>query len=287
MAILACKVLMLQARADRVVIRWRPLIPFFLLPLLLVRRKVWFEINSITGLDSRYFFVRKIVSFSVWLVSYFFGVVVVSDESKRQVELISSSAKRVCVIRNGFKSSFFENFSASLDVSKGCTLVYFGRKQSYYDWDMLYSALSDLRNGGHDLTMEVFGFYEAEERDAVQCHGQFNPEELTGLLSTICNPVLVLHASDSDVAKAGSPMKLYEYAALGIPCILSSSLSDKIESLSGFVEYEAGDERSLKEALVYVTHNYSDLLVKSSVSKKYALSNYTWPSVVKSWLKKA
>lgn len=269
---------------EKIVVRWRPVIPLFLFPFLIVKKSVWIEINSITGLDSRFLLVRKAARFSVWLSARFFGVIVVSDESKRLVELCCPKASRVCVVRNGFNPDFFKDYKPLFSNSKKCTLVYFGKKQSYYDWDMLYSVYKEIQGSGFEFQMKIYGFNESEKHDGISTYGPFKPENISGLLSEVENPILVLHASDSEVARAGSPMKLYEYAALGVPCILSSSLSEKIDSLGGFFEYTAGDSASLKETILSTANSYSVALKKAQASKDYALSSYSWPSVVRAWL---
>ncbi len=281
---LLLKLCLYQHRYKKVVIRWRPFIPFLLLLLFFKRKKIWLELNSITGLDSKFYIIRAIAKLSVFISAKIFNVIVVSENSRENVVKISGVNKnKIWVIKNGFDARYFKQFSIT-PSNNDISLVYFGAKQSYYDWNLLYSVITKVNNkAGKIITLYVFGFYEDKVKDNIVNYGKFSPKSLVADLEAIPNPVLILHSSNSNMARAGSPMKLYEYAALGIPCIISTSMYENAKEFPGFIFYEAGNDKSLHEAINYVEENYIEIFNNAKKARQISIDSYTWRSVVRRW----
>lgn len=272
----------LRRNCDVTVLRWRPFLPFVLIPMGVFGRKVWLEVNSITGLYSKVALVRLIAKLSVFLAARLFKVIVVSEESRRVVASVSRKERAGKVIRNGFFPGPFYEFRPRVSSAEKFSVVYFGRKQDYYDWDMLYSAAIELNKIFH-FDFHIFGFTDNVDAVNVLFYGEFDQEALVEGLTNIRNPILVLHASASDIARSGSPMKMFEYAATGIPCIVSDSLTEQSDSFRRFRYYSAGDKSDFMASLLSVKDNYTHEIMYAAESKKMALQNYTWDATVREW----
>ncbi|NAS04923.1 hypothetical protein GPS47_04780 [Acinetobacter haemolyticus] len=265
---------------DVVVIRWRPFIPLLTLPFLLFYKRIYFELNSITGLDSKNAIIKMIVKLSIIIISRFSKIIVVSENSKNQILSIVNSKSPIYVMPNGFNPKAFENFSPNINSNYGPNLIYFGKKQDYYEWDNLYQVLSE----NPSVNLHVFGFDDHIVAKNINFYGKFNHESLVEKINLIINPILIIHPDDSEIARSGSPMKLFEYAYLNIPVIVGDSLSEIGKEFNEFIFYKSGDYESLNSTIGYVMKNYMTLLEKSSTLRKRVEEDYTWDGIVGRWL---
>ncbi|MBO3658607.1 hypothetical protein ABFY41_05760 [Acinetobacter haemolyticus] len=265
---------------DVVVIRWRPFIPFLILPFLLFYKKIYFELNSITGLDSKNPIIKVIVKLSIVIISRFSKIIVVSENSKNQILSIVNSKNPIYVMPNGFNPKAFENFSPNINSNYGPNLIYFGKKQDYYEWDNLYQVLSE----NPSVNLHVFGFDDHIVAKNINFYGKFNHESLVEKINLIINPILIIHPDDSEIARSGSPMKLFEYAYLNIPVIVGDSLSQIGKDFNEFIFYKSGDYESLNSTILNVCEEYSILLKESAALRGKVESNYSWNSIVGRWL---
>lgn len=268
---------------DIVVVRWRPHLVFFLLPFFSSRKKIWIEINGFTGIDSKYFLVRCLVTLSLWLSARVFNVIVVSDFSRNKLCDICSAPRKIYVMPNGYDQSAFSPLD--MDRTGRCNLVYFGARQPYYDWPMLYSAVEKLLGQNVIGKLYLLGFDRVNESSpAISFYGQYQASDIRNLLSGIDSPILVLHSTDTQLARSGSPMKLYEYGALGIPVVISDVLFDRVSDFRHFFPYRAGDLEDFVRVVKCVSSNYGEA---SFVGKEDALDipkRYGWPEITKQWL---
>lgn len=270
-----------------VVVRWRPLLPFLLLPLLLFNRRFWFEVNSLTGLDSANLLVRGLVRLSVWLTTRFFNLITVSEVSMDRIRGLSRPCRATHVMPNGFQPRWLSKFEPRSVPDVAPSLVYFGRKQPYYDWDMLYDTARRLIDEGVISGVQLFGFEESPSYPGIVAHGVFDPRSLVRDLAAIPNPILIVHSSGTDMARATSPVKLFEYAALALPVLASSSMSRQAHRLSAFHFYEAGCEQQFAGEIRKIAADYSLALSQAAESRRIALEHYTWHAVVQAWLSDA
>lgn len=264
---------------ERIVIRWRPFLPFVFLPFLIFYKKIYFELNSITGLNSPNTVVRFLVKLSIYIISKFSKIIVVSENSKLQVCDLVGSPKSIYVMPNGFSSKRLSSFKPKISDSK-VNFVYFGRKQDYYDWDNIYRFFELNQN----FDFHVFGFEDLGLSSNIKFHGAFNHEALVKELNCIDNPILIIHPDDSETAKSGSPMKLFEYAFLNLPIIVGDSLKDVNSKFSEFIYYNSGDYESLKYTILNTAENYTYFLNKSKSLSVKVEKEYSWEHIIKIWL---
>lgn len=269
-----------------IVIRWRPIIPYFYIFLLFRNRNCWLEINSITGLDSKSKLIFYFTKYSIKLAARFFNIITVSENSLNKIKEITSIKNENIVMPNGFITESFEKTNPYFSQSHFCSLIYFGKKQDYYDWKMLFSSIPYLIQKKIIYGLDIFGFKENLNTNGINYHGTFTQNNIASKINKIPNPILILHASDSEIAKSGSPMKLFEYAALGLPVIISSSLQQQAIKFKNFHFYEAGNQSNFIEMISKVCTNYDLEKEKAIASRDIAYKNYSWKAVVTPWLKK-
>ena len=270
-----------------VVVRWRPILPFLLWPLLLLNRRFWFEVNSLTGLDSANPLARVLVRLSVWLTTRFFNLITVSEASMDRIRGLSKPCRTTHVMPNGFQPRWLAEFEPRSVPDVAPSLVYFGRKQPYYDWEMLYNSARQLIDEGVIAGVELFGFEEPSPDSSIKAHGEFDPGSLVRDLSAIPNPILIVHSSGSDMARATSPVKLFEYAALALPVVASCSMRRQASRLPAFRFYGAGCEQQFSSAVRDIASDYPLALQQAEESRRIALDHYTWHAVVRAWLSDA
>ncbi|MGO3920716.1 hypothetical protein [Acinetobacter venetianus] len=275
-----CEFFLSILKRDKVILRWRPFLPFILLPYIVFYKKIYFEVNSITGLDSRSSLVRNVVKFSIYLIVKFSKIIVVSENSKKQILSLTEPTYPIYIMPNGFDPKAFGEFTPNLNLSVAPNLIYFGKKQDYYEWSNLYQVLSE----SPDISLHVFGFNDLVDSKNIKFYGKFNHKTLINRINTIVNPILIIHPDDSEIAKSGSPMKLFEYAYLNIPVIIGDSLSQIGKDFNEFIFYKSGDYESLNSTIIYVMKNYITLLEKSSTLRKKVEKDYTWGGIVGRWL---
>ncbi|HAM76100.1 MAG TPA: hypothetical protein DCQ09_10790, partial [Alcanivorax sp.] len=185
------------------VVRWRPVIPFLFWPVLLINRNVWVEVNALTGIDSNKAPVRLGVRLAVWLTTRLFNIITVSDVSMDRIKTLARPCRRTYVMPNGFDPDQLIDFEPLCDPRVPPWLVYFGKEQPYYDWELLYQAASELTEKGVISGLRLFGVDQAPSSyPSVFAHGAFDRESLVRALSDIENPILVVHSSASDAARA-------------------------------------------------------------------------------------
>lgn len=278
----------LVARHDLIVFRWRPLWFVWGLPMVFRPGSVWVEVNTPTGLTSRFFPIRWLTRFSLFLAMKLFRVIVVSNPAREILLGITTPRQPIYVLPNGFKAGALERFRARVAPSSPPTLVYFGKKQPYYDWAMLHEALDELDQAlGDSVSFHIFGYVEEPVRARTFFHDPLPLPELISALERIVNPILVLPAANSPIARGGSPMKLYEYAALGVPSIVSDALADQVTKFDSFVLYSAGDRQDLIRALRVAIDDYEGALAAASRGREVAFGQYSWKALVGQWLKES
>ena len=283
---LLIKALALVCRHRVVVVRWRPILPFLFLPFLLLNRRIWFEVNALTGLDSSNPLIRALVRVSVWLSTHCFNVLTVSEVSLDRIAGVSTLRRLSHVMPNGFRPDQLEEFQVNRVPNAPVSLVYFGIRQPYYEWDLLYQACENLSDDGVISAFHGFGYDETGVPGCVRPRGVFNRASLVRDLTEIVNPVLVVHSAGSDVARATSPVKLFEYAALALPVVCSASMRRQAAALPAFRFYEPGDRAGFEAAVRDVAINYDDELSRAGTSRKVAKERYTWPAVVGQWMRR-
>jgi glycosyltransferase involved in cell wall biosynthesis len=267
-------------KKEIIIIRWRPFLPFIFIFFAIFYKNIYFELNSVTGLDSKKLLIRKIVLFSLRLSVRFFKVIVVSEVSKQQILSLVNKYRSIYVMPNGFSAEGLAGFKSKHNINDFPNLVYFGRKQDYYEWKKLYNIVTK----NPKLNLHIFGFDDNFNQSNIKFYGEFTHTTLIERMREINNPILIIHPDDSDTAKSGSPMKLFEYAYLNLPVIVGDSLQEVSKDFEEFLFYKSGSEESLKTIVEQAVENYPEIYVKSQRLRTKVEVKYSWEKIVRQWL---
>lgn len=273
--------------SGKIILRWKPFLPFLIFPFLIFSKKIFFEMNSLTGIDSKNVVVEKLTRLSLYLVCKLSKVICVSENALLEINKHTNNAladNDAVIMPNGYFSNNFECITDSVISSSNrkVSLIYFGTNQKYYDWWLLEKLYNAKDNLNFDLSIDIYGF--SSSCVYANYHGKYSPNIICKELKKYENPVLIIHSSDSSVARSGSPMKLFEYASLGIPVITSSSLKRQVSQLNSFHIYDAGNYDSLVNCLDLISSNYQMLVLDSYKDSVFVKENYSWESIVKKTL---
>lgn len=271
------------SKKEKIVIRWRFFLPYIFLPFLLIYKNIYFEVNTITGIKSKNIFIKNIVRTSILIIAKLSKIIVVSENSKKEIQEICKPKHDIYVMPNGFNPTNFLKYKPLLDPLEKPNLIYFGKKQEYYDWDMLFEAYETKKDNFNKFY--IFGF-DGISNSSKEFYGSFNHKSLIEALSSIKNPILILHPSDSQMARSGSPMKLFEYTSLNLPMIVGDSIRNQTHKLNGLVFYKSSTILELSLALEKVSLDYKTYFDHSQNLRDAVMENYTWSKIVSNWLKK-
>lgn len=269
-------------KKEKIVIRWRFFLPYIFFPFLLIYKNFYFEVNTITGVNSKNFVIRNAVKLSIVIVAKFSKIIVVSANSKQEIHGICFPVHKIYIMPNGFNPEPFLKYEANINFDVKPNLIYFGKKQEYYDWDMLFDVYE--RNKNNFDKFYIFGF-DGENDSSKEFLGSFNHNSLIEKLSALYNPILILHPSDTQMAKSGSPMKLFEYASLNLPMVVGNSIQQQASKLNGVIFYQSGNSEDLLNTLIAVTKDYQSYYQQSQQLRQSVMENYTWSKIVADWLK--
>ena len=262
----------------RIFIRWR-LSSFFLILLLIpFRSRIIFELNSETGKNHKHYFISKLSFFSVALLMRFFTVTVVSNFHRNNLVNKYKKAK-VKYIPNGFIP--IKNLPKKLiySPSKKFNLIFYSKKQKYYDWNYLESLSKDAIN--EKLNINVIGFNYNNKR--IYSHKPINDQEkLFQNIYSFDNPILLMHGKNNEIAISGFPMKLSEYFYLGLPIIASKSYKHIFDEFGFYgLFYDPSRYLSFIEVIQKCFESYDHHLCLSKNNSQISIIKLDWKQVVK------
>lgn len=221
-------------------------------------------------------------------------LVCVSDSLK---ELLVSEAgvspERVRVVPSGVDTSFFNpELYHPKRLFDGFTIGFVGTLYVWQALDRLLLALRDLRTEGLDISFTVVGGGQmlaewqskAKEfgmADHVKFVGQISAEEVPGYISGF-DIGYAGHAMLQIGKMYHSPLKIYEYMAMGKP-VVASAFDDAKRTIrdgeTGFL-FQPGDVEDLKQALRKAYQSQGALTEMGIKAREHILANHSWTARV-------
>ena len=197
-------------------------------------------------------------------------------------------------MRNGVDTKLFDPV-AYTPAKRGNEFIvgYAGSLTKWCRLDKLLGACSELRAEGYEIDVLIVGdgpahgeFVKLSKKlglfSHVQFKGRVQPEEIPNYLATFnvayCNSV---HGSFGS-RTYGSPIKLYEYMAMGKP-VIAGEFEDTCSIISnhknGFL-FKWDDPDALKQALIAAYQNRESLSEMGRLAREEIVRNHSWTSRV-------
>lgn len=188
-------------------------------------------------------------------------VTTVSTTLKHKMVSLGSNPERTVVVPNGLARDFMEKATASLERRRSGyggngTIGYFGSlTQEWFNWKLLLKTAASRP----DLSFELIGFGAPRGLNPpanVELLGEKTHDEIIDIASDWS--VAIIPFKNTELAEAVDPIKVYEYLALGLPCV--SCRMPQIEDYP----------------LVFTYRNDSEFEEALGTASKYAFSDDDW-----------
>ena len=221
------------------------------------------------------------------------GVIFLSDYAKNYV--INNNfvnLKSYCVIPHGIKKDFFNENKPNIkrkinSANKRYSIIYVSTIDLYKHQDKVLSAISELRDAGHNINIDFFGSAYAPALVILKMkmsivdpdsswaiyHGVVKYEELPTIYE---NYDFAIFASSCE----NLPNIVLEKMASGLPLLSSDRgpMPDIIKD--GCIYFNPISINDIKEKILEGLNNPSKLFDKALIAKQIAL-NYSWENTSK------
>ena len=226
-----------------------------------------------------------IIRLEIVILNLFDCVYVVSKPIKD--DLIRYGLKcKIIVIPNGSDKycSIKKQYSKVLSNSPE-RIIYYGRLQKHYDFTLLCEAFNVVRMKVHSIKLHIFGkgslyaeiFGKYGNSDDILFHGSFSPEYQKEFLNPNTD-ILILPLRPGPIARIGSPTKLFDYMAHGLPIIASNfgQVKDIISHKHNGYLYDPEDQLSLENIMNYVIKRKKERVNVGKVCQQEFFKFHTW-----------
>lgn len=224
-----------------------------------------------------------IMKLELLIISNFRTVYAVSEQIKRDMELFGYKGK-VIVVPNAAEIIKINSLSHS-DDNILTRLVYFGRFQPYYDFKKLIDVFKILSSKYNQLQIHFWGDGKqllrmknyANYFEDVYFHGEYQRHELSNILCRESD-ILILPLKVDSMGTIGSPTKLFEYMACGLPIVapslgqIKSIITDNVNGLL----YNPHDNKSFCDVIEKLILNKSIQNRLGAQAQKDFMTNHTW-----------
>jgi len=181
-------------------------------------------------------------------------VTTVSISLKDKMILMGAHPDRTFLIPNGLGRNFLENARPSFEQRRAGyhgngTIGYFGSlTERWFDWHLLLTTASRRP----DLKFEIIGFDAPDNLSPpgnVTILGPKNHEQIIEIASNWSIAIILF--KKTKLAEGVDPIKIYEYLALGIPCVACWMPQTKDHPLTFHYQDDSRFEQVLDMALQY------------------------------------
>ena len=207
--------------------------------------------------------------------------------------------EKVMVIPNGVDTDLFnpQKYTPTR-VFPGFTLVFVGTMLYWQGLDLLLGAVAELRSEGCDIAIVAIG--DGPMRSSwEELAAKLGLAERVRFMGRMTQVELLPLVAGSDFGYSGhikqhgdvyhSPLKLYEYMAMGKP-IVASAVKDSCELIrdgeNGFL-YPSGSKEELKAALLRAYQARDRLAQQQASIRQEIIDKHSWASRVEDLLQRA
>jgi glycosyltransferase involved in cell wall biosynthesis len=263
----------LQANEDitHVLVRYAVSNAVFFIPMM--KRfpdRTWvFEVNSLAFHQLHWLTSaarRAYLMFEKWVLSHADLAYVVSSDLKDDIAQGQKALpeEKVIVIPNGGPESLADRVAPALaDVP--IRFLYLGLFHSYYELPLVIDAFREVRSQRSGVELHFYGDganrsqleHLANAIQDVSFHGKFELDSLLSRGAITENDVLILPYAPHGLGEIHSPIKLFEYMALGLPIIASAvgQIRDVLKDGRTAKFYTPGNRVTLTQAMMEVLEN--------------------------------
>lgn len=181
-------------------------------------------------------------------------VTTVSATLRDKMISMGAHSDRTFVVPNGLKRSFLENAGASFARRRSGyrgngTIGYFGHlTPNWFNWKLLLKTASRRP----DVRFEIVGFGAPENLSVPQNVFMLGRKDHNQIIDIASNwSVAVIPFKNTKLAEGVDPIKIYEYLALGIPCVSCRIPQVKDYPLTFIYQDDSKFEEALDGALKY------------------------------------
>lgn len=217
-------------------------------------------------------------------------LVCVSEPLKKLVTTrLDVPVDKVAVVPNGVDTDFFRPRPVSPRLFDGFTIVYAGGLEPWQGIDLLLHAIADLRREANLSIHAVIAGDGPVRRDLERLATDLGLGPHVRFLGTVSRESVPQVIAGGDLGYSGhtetqgravfrSPLKLYEYMAVGKP-VLSSAVADArqlvVPGETGFL-FTSGDVGGLRTALARAYEARDDLPAMGERGRQVVEEGHSW-----------
>lgn len=227
-------------------------------------------------------------------------LICISEDLKNAiVDKYEITPDKIYVMQNGVNIDRFK-FEAlpTKQEPEEFIIGYVGSLATWQSLDLLIEALNDLKNEIPNLKIRIVGdgpdmsklknlAEKLDLTDRIDFVGRVSPNEIPHYIKTFsvgyCNPI---HVSSSTSEVFNSPMKLYEYLAMGKPVLAKSNydVSNMKNSSSYISELKSDGVKSIKNGIRHFYSKKDHLQDIGKLASEEIINRHSWNGRVKDLL---
>jgi glycosyltransferase involved in cell wall biosynthesis len=222
------------------------------------------------------------------------ALVCISDNLKNIiVDEANIPPHKVIVVPNGVDVSRFNPSEIQpIRLFKDFTIGFLGNLASWQGINLLFDVYQEIREEGFNINLVFVGDGPIKPKLEAKVKQQ-NLTEYVEFTGFIPQNMVPRYIAGFDIGYTGqtqrtetrmycSPIKLYEYMAMGIPAIASDYEDTRrvIKKGSGYL-FEIGDSQDLKRAILTAYQDKEKLPKMGEIAREEILQNHSWEARVK------
>lgn len=211
---------------------------------------------------------------------------VISSRLRDDLSFYGIPQGKVVVCPNAGPDPLSDMVCESRDQTK-VRFAYLGVFQRYYDLPNLVRSFYQMSAEFHETAeLHMFGDgeqfqqcrSEASESSNIFFHGRYELSHLLSEHKIDRQTILILPLSERFNASFVSPIKLFEYMAMGLPILASSTgqIPEILKHRETAYLYKPGSTESLKNGLQWMMDNPQERRIMAEKVKAEYADNHTW-----------